>query len=510
MKKNGFFKKTTKIIFAFLMAFGFLAQTNAASSSLNFTKANWSTKTSQAVPFSPGEEFHIKYVTGTNTFAYCNDYPFKTPEGVNYNLYGEITDPGKVYILSKAPRTDSGNYMEYYKYQVAYWIYEMDVRGADSSRDLSVISLKNQIYGSNSAMANEIKALVNGAKSAKAQTGLTLNTNTTRLTFTKEGNYYVSNTVKVNSSDTYKVSVNGPSGTVKEDVSGGFRVKVPVSSLNGLSASVTASVSASKTLEHAYLYKPTTKAPSGRTYQDMTIATSEPVSKKVDLSGTISTTSVTISKADATNGKEVPGAHLKLECSGNYVKEWISGNEPTVITDVPEGHCKLTETMAPDGYELSTETVEFDVVAGKVTAKQTMLNKPSKNEPAPVVISKADATTGEEVPGAKLELRNEKGELVEAWVSGEEPHKIRGLEPGKYFLTETLAPEGYELSTETVEFTVKEDGTVDGKVVMYNKPETVEVPNTSSFKTITTSLIGLLVIGLGSIVIYRNYKKNEE
>jgi len=510
MKIKSFLKKTTKIIFAFLMVFGFAAQTNAASSSLNFTKVNWSTKTSERVPFSPGEEFHIKYVTGTSTYAYCNDYPFKTPEGVDYNLSGEITDPGKVYILSKAPKTDTGNYMEYYKYQVAYWIYEMDVRGADSSRDISVIELKNQVNSSNSAIASEIRALVNGAKSAKAQTGLTLSTDTTRLTFTKEGNYYVSNTVKVNSSDTYNVTVNGPSGTVKEDVNGGFRVKVPVSSLNGLSGTVTASVSASKTLNHAYLYKPTVKAPSGRTYQDMTIATSEPVSKKVDLSGSISTTSVTISKADATTGEEVEGAHLRLECDGGYVKEWTSGKEATVITDVPEGHCKLTETMAPEGYELSTETVEFDVVAGKVTAKQTMLNKPVKNEPAPVVISKADATTGEEVPGAKLELRNEKGELVEAWVSGEEPHKIRGLEPGKYFLTETLAPEGYELSTETVEFTVKEDGTVDGKVVMYNKPETVEVPNTSSFKTITTSLIGLLVIGLGSIVIYRNYKKNEE
>ena len=46
---------------------------------------------------------------------------------------------------------------------------------------------------------------------------------------------------------------------------------------------------------------------------------------------------------------------------------------------------------------------------------------------------------------------------------------------------------------------------------MYNKPETViDVPSTSSFKTITTSIIGLLIIGLGTLVIYRNYKKNEE
>ena len=117
----------------------------------------------------------------------------------------------------------------------------------------------------------------------------------------------------------------------------------------------------------------------------------------------------------------------------------------------------------------------------------------------------------EELEGAYLELRNESGELVEAWVSGKEPHKIEDLEPGKYTLSETIAPEGYELTTETVEFIVKEDGTVDGDIIMYNKPETiVEVPATASFKTITASIIVIIIIGLGSLIIYKNYKKNEE
>ena len=85
------------------------------------------------------------------------------------------------------------------------------------------------------------------------------------------------------------------------------------------------------------------------------------------------------------------------------------------------------------------------------------------------------------------------------------------MKPGKYYLSETLAPEGYELTKEVVEFVVKEDGTVDGKVVMLNKPETIiKVPSTSSFKTITASLIGIIVIGLGFAIVYRNYKKNEE
>ncbi len=129
-----------------------------------------------------------------------------------------------------------------------------------------------------------------------------------------------------------------------------------------------------------------------------------------------------------------------------------------------------------------------------------------------IVISKKDITTGNELPGASLELRNEKGELIYAWVSTEEAFVIKdGLTPGKYTLTEVIAPEGYELNKETVTFTVNDDGTVDGKIVMYNKPETIiEVPSTSSFKTMTTSLIGLLIISLGSLIIYKKYKKNEE
>lgn len=127
-----------------------------------------------------------------------------------------------------------------------------------------------------------------------------------------------------------------------------------------------------------------------------------------------------------------------------------------------------------------------------------------------VEISKVDVTTGEELAGAHLELRDEKGNLIEAWVSTNESHVIEGLAPGKYTLTEVIAPDGYELSKETVTFVVKEDGTVDGKVIMYNTPETIEVPSTGTFKTITTSLIGLLIIGLGSVIVYRNYKKNEE
>ena len=273
-------------------------------------------------------------------------------------------------------------------------------------------------------------------------------------------------------------------------------------SINKLSTEFSVVVSGSGTINKAYLYTPTHS-------RFQTTATIYPETKYVNDSVKLNIekiSKVVISKQDATTGEELPGAKLTVKDeNGNVVDSWTSTEESHVIEGLKPGKYTLTEEMAPEGYKLSTETVTFVVKEdGTVDGKVVMYNSPKKS----VLISKKDFTTGEELPGAKLELRNEKGELIEAWVSANEPHVIEGLEPGKYTLTEVLAPEGYELSKEAITFTVNEDGTVDGDVIMYNKPETVEVPSTGTFKTITTSLIGLLIIGLGSALIYRNYKKN--
>ena len=248
------------------------------------------------------------------------------------------------------------------------------------------------------------------------------------------------------------------------------------------------------------------------------VLSTETVTFEVKLDGTITKvemknklTEVEISKVDITNGKELPGATLTIKNSkGEVVKTWVSTNKPEVIKGLAVGKYTLTEEIAPEGYILSTETISFEVKSDGTVTKVKMENKREEKKTTPIYISKQDITTSEELAGAHLELRDQNGDLVEAWVSTDTPHMIEKLNPGKYFLTEILAPEGYELSSESVEFTVKEDGTVDGEIIMYNEVETVEVPNTSSFKNITTSLIGIIVIGLGSMIIYKNYKKNEE
>lgn len=127
-----------------------------------------------------------------------------------------------------------------------------------------------------------------------------------------------------------------------------------------------------------------------------------------------------------------------------------------------------------------------------------------------VSISKKDITTEKELPGATLVLKNEKGDIVETWVSTDEPHLIYNLPLGKYTLLETKAPEGYELSKEKITFELTEFG-VEKKVVMYNDVEEItEVPvePTSSFASIVPGVIGIIVIAFGSILIFKNYKKD--
>ena len=95
-----------------------------------------------------------------------------------------------------------------------------------------------------------------------------------------------------------------------------------------------------------------------------------------------------------------------------------------------------------------------------------------------VNISKTDVTQAKEVAGATLEVKDEKGTLIEKWVSTTKTHKIT-LKPGKYSLTETIAPAGYKLSKTTIEFMIDVTGTIyvkDNNGV-YNKVDHVVMIN---------------------------------
>ncbi len=158
-------------------------------------------------------------------------------------------------------------------------------------------------------------------------------------------------------------------------------------------------------------------------------------------------------------GDEIEGASMKVfDKEGNLVDEWISGKEAHKINNLKEGNTYiLHEETAPDGYVLATD-VEFTVTTDKETQHEVMIDKV-------VEMSKVDVA-GEEVEGAKIQVFDKDGNIVDEWTSGKETHKINNLVEGEtYILHEEITPEGYVKATD-VEFTVTTDKETQHEVMV--------------------------------------------
>ena len=112
-----------------------------------------------------------------------------------------------------------------------------------------------------------------------------------------------------------------------------------------------------------------------------------------------------------------------------------------------------------DGLTAYTYTVDEEPVEGYIT---TVSGTDLINTITSVKISKVDIANGEELEGATIQLIDkETGEVVEEWTSTNKAHEVTGLTTGKtYILRETVAPEGYSITSDTT-FELKEDGSID-------------------------------------------------
>ena len=427
--------------------------------------------------------FPVKY-TSDGTLAYCTEFYDQFPMGVTMTNPTKV-DNGLAYIIANGyhgTKSDYGNdskMRQYYITQLALYTY---LGQANPSRN-------NDVH-------NAVWKLVDEAKAAKSSTSsalsvsLSISNKTMKLTSDKE--YFISEaiTVKSNSGKSMPVSVSANTNAfvVNKDgnkvttVSNGdvVYIKMPSSQISaGQTITFSMGVSATRSIQNAYVYKP-----SESKYQNMipgvTYPSKETASAKVTVQASKEkiVTKTVISKQDITTKKELPGAKLVIkDANGKEVISWTSGTTAKTISGLQAGSYTLCETAAPAGYELYTECIKFTVKADGTTSKVIMYNAPKK-EVTKVVISKQDITTKEELPGAKLVIKDANGKEVISWTSGTTAKQITGLTAGNYTLCETAAPVGYELYTECIKFTVKADGTTS-KVIMYNRPK----------KSVTTKVV---------------------
>ncbi len=182
-----------------------------------------------------------------------------------------------------------------------------------------------------------------------------------------------------------------------------------------------------------------------------------------------------ISKVDATNSKELPGAHLVIKDTNGVVKaEWDSTTDKYEIevldTFIANADYTLTETIAPYGYDIA-ESITFRITKEGVVqvksgnsyvdvAEDTIVMKDNVKS---AYFSKVDATNSDEIIGAELNVTNsDTGALIDSWESEVTKHNIplsKFDEDTVYTLTEITAPYGYE-KAESINFKIDSNGNV--------------------------------------------------
>ena len=212
-----------------------------------------------------------------------------------------------------------------------------------------------------------------------------------------------------------------------------------------------------------------------------------------------------IIKIDAITKDPVAGAVLVVKDSnGKEIANFTTTTEPYILEDIADGKYTVEELKAPAGYEKTDEIYEFTISDTNNKVSVTIENTPIAKL---VNILKVDAVTGNPLSGATLVVKDSEGNIIEEFVTTEEPHTIENLSDGKYTVEELKAPEGYTKSDEIYEFTISDD--TPTALVIFENNEIVEVPNTGSNKSLISTIFGSMLLISGVGFVYYNGKKQK-
>lgn len=132
----------------------------------------------------------------------------------------------------------------------------------------------------------------------------------------------------------------------------------------------------------------------------------------------------------------------------------------------PHGEYYVKELQAPEGWKLSAGTFPVSILPEKAQEDAVIragLTVHNELICTPVTITKTDITGSAPVPGALIEVRNSRDEIIyraRTDENGELPDIL--LMPGQYAFREVLAPDGYALNEAVCIFVVDAQGQVSG------------------------------------------------
>ena len=504
-------KKFKKILVAILIA---VVSYCTLTTTVNAVPDKIELGSPESVPgYVAGTHFTTK-VSTSGELMYCLNIHKYTAQNSTAYLVGEL-DAGVAYIMLNGYPTKSftgEKLKDYYITQTALWWYLDDTTG---SSNLSASFKKNGSDKYN--LRPYIKQLVSGAKTAKekgyAKTTMSASVSDNIMSMTSDGKNYVSEEVKVSSTNIseYKVSItSGPEGTTVIDNNGKekntfssnetFKVKVPVSKVDNMKETIKVKISATGKVYKAYEYQPEVQ-----NQQNITPSIISPEEQNVETSIdlTISTSKITIVKIDKATGNALAGAKLVLRDSeGKEITSWTSTTLGHVIKNLPNGTYTVEEVEAPAGYELNKEVVTFTIGDNSREQKIKFYNEAKERV---VNIIKVDQSTGQPLAGAVIVVKDANGKEAARFTSTTDPYVLTGLEDVTYTVEEISAPSGYQKSNEIYSFTLDAEH-VSHQITIENAP-VVDVPNTGVASSILLVILGLGIIGGGIRFVQKNSKQ---
>ena len=214
-------------------------------------------------------------------------------------------------------------------------------------------------------------------------------------------------------------------------------------------------------------------------------------------------------KTDMSESKPLPNTLIEIynaDTDELVYSERTDENGKIIVNNIKYGKYYILEKEAPEGYQLNTEKMYFEIKEDGEIVKATMKDKIITGT---LEFSKVDFSTDEPLPNTLIEIYNaDTDELVYSERTDENGKIIvNNIKYGKYYILEKEAPEGYQLNTEKMYFEIKENGEIV-KATMKDE-QIVEVPDTSKneFPVLETVSLFISLTGLGILMYAKKRKK---
>ncbi|EMF0421273.1 collagen binding domain-containing protein [Enterococcus hirae] len=181
--------------------------------------------------------------------------------------------------------------------------------------------------------------------------------------------------------------------------------------------------------------------------------------------------SVLLTKVDSETGKTLSGAVFELQDQDGKVlqENLVTDNFGRLaIANLEAGKYQLVETQAPQGYKIDTTPIIFEITKD-MSHKNVEVKKENVPKEKSVRLEKRDRQTEQLLSGAEFELRDHSGKVLKSGLVTDKEGilLLDRLENGSYQLVETKSPDGYQLDTTPIIFTV-DDETAVINVTKYN------------------------------------------